>query len=49
MLLDRRRDEREGCFIERVAESDYIHEVEYLEHSRSAVCYVAVTIVEHSS
>jgi hypothetical protein len=36
-------EEREGCCIKGATASDYIHEVKYLEHSRSAVSRDAVT------
>jgi hypothetical protein len=42
------RDEGEGCSIERATASDYIHGVEYLEHSRSAVSRGCDDMVEHS-
>jgi hypothetical protein len=45
----KREEEREGCFTKGAAESDYIHEVKYLEHSRSAVSRGCDDIVEHSS
>jgi hypothetical protein len=41
-------EEREGSCIEGAPESDYIHEVKYLEHSRSAVSRGCDDIVEHS-
>jgi hypothetical protein len=43
-----REEEREGCSIERATASDYIHGVEYLEHSRLAVSRGCDDMVEHS-
>jgi hypothetical protein len=44
-----RRDEGEGCLIERATESDYIHGVKSIYSIPDQECYVVVTIVEHSS